>query len=120
MILLSSMTYVVTQPSYNYAHWVPRQFLRTIRVHYDALLWAERNGDIFLHSLGAFVLTLLFHHSRLPLVPRSPLFAVLIVATLCVAAELFQHLIGRGIQSLDLLLGLLGSFMAYLAIDKNN
>jgi len=113
------MTWVVTRPVYNYAHWVPRQFLRKIGVPYDVLLWAEVNGDLFLHFFGGLVLVLLIYLSRLPIFGRSALTALLSVIALCVSAELFQYLIERGAQSRDLLLGIMGGFMAYLAIDKN-
>ncbi len=119
ILLAGGLSYVVIQPSYNFAHWVPHSFLRRIGISYDALLWAEQNADIFLHFFGAALLTLLIHHAKLPILRRWRSSSFIIVCILCVGAEVAQYFIGRGVESGDLLLGICGSFMAYLAIDKN-
>jgi hypothetical protein len=120
LVLFVSMAYVVTRAEYNYAHWIPHAFLRNLGVSYASLLWAERHGDLFLHFAGAFALVPLINFAALPVVSITPQRAFLAVALVCIAAELTQFLIGRGFETSDLLLGLLGSFMAYLAIDKKN
>ncbi len=112
--------YVVTRPSYNFAHWVPHNFLRRIGFDYSTLLWAEQNADIALHFGGAFILTLLLRGSALPIISAPRIRPFIIVCGLCLAAEIAQHLIGRGIETSDLLLGICGSFMAYLAKDNKH
>jgi len=97
VVLAMLMTYIVTRESYNFAHWVPHHFLREIGIPYQVVLWSERNADLFLHFLGAMALTLLIYGAR---------FKVFIAP--------------RGFESSDLLLGILGSFMAYSTINKKN
>ena len=112
------MTYVVTRPSYNYAHWVPHSFLRSIGIPYSALLWFETNGDSFLHFFGAALLSYLLISSQIRYISSPPIRAIYCVISICIAAEVTQFLIGRGFEINDLLLGILGSFMAYLTIIK--
>ncbi len=114
------LTYVVTRESYNFSHWVPHHFLRDMGVPYHTILWSERNADFFLHFFGGMILTLLIFGARISWLASSPLAIFIAVSLLCVTAEVFQSSIGRGAESSDLLLGILGSFMAYLAIDKKN
>lgn len=119
LLLISSMAYVTTRPLYNYAHWIPHQFLRKMGVSYEVVYWGETNGDLLLHFFGGLILTWLIYLARLPGLGRSALLAFLSVSALCIGAEIFQYLINRGVESSDLLLGILGSFMAYLALNKN-
>ncbi len=119
-IIAISFTYVVAQPSYNFAHWVPHDFLRMLGVKYQQILWAESNADIFLHFFGAALLTLLTHGSNIRPFNFHPIAPFGFICLLCICAEVVQHLIGRGIETSDLLLGICGSFMAYLAQHKNN
>jgi len=118
-VCFSIMTYVVSSPEYNYAHWVPRSTLHQLGFSYDHLLWLERNGDYFLHFGGALLITLLLSVSKLPWVRQAPWRPLLLTVLMCFGAEALQFVIGRGVQSSDLLLGILGSFMAYLCITKN-
>ena len=120
LVLFVSMAYVVTRNGYNYAHWIPHAFLRDLGVSYTSLLWAERHGDLFLHFAGAFILTPLIYFAALPVVSLTTRRSFISVMLICIGAELTQLMIGRGLESSDLLLGILGSFMAYLAIEKNN
>lgn len=120
LLLAITMTYVTTRESYNFSHWVPHNFLRGLGVPYRAILWAERNADIFLHFFGAMALTFLTYGARLTFFNARPLFIFILVSILCLSAEVFQFSIGRGMQSSDLLLGILGSFMAYSTVNKKN
>lgn len=113
------MTYVVSRQSYNFAHWVPHGALRRIGASYEHLLWFEQHADYFLHFFGALFLTVILAAAQLPILKQTPLRPILFTIFLCIAAEALQYVIGRGVESRDLLLGILGSFMAYLAIDKN-
>ena len=117
--LAGIFTYVVTRSSYNFAHWVPHNLLRTIGLDYATILWAEQNADIALHFFGGFGLTLLLIHARLPFISLPLWRPLAIIVLLCFAAEGAQYLIGRGTETSDLLLGICGSFMAYLASYKN-
>lgn len=120
LLLATLMTYVVTRESYNFSHWVPHSLLRGLEIPYQAILWGERNADVFLHFTGGLVLTLLIYGSRLTLIDNRPARVFILISILCISAEIFQFTIGRGMQWGDLLLGILGSFMAYLAINKKN
>lgn len=113
------MTYVVTRTSYNYAHWVPHSFLRSIGIPYSALLWFETNGDSFLHFCGAALLSFLLIKSQIRYISLPAIRAIYCVIGVCVAAEVTQFFIGRGFEINDLLLGILGSFMAYLMLIRN-
>lgn len=118
--LTLSMSYVVTQPSYNFAHWVPHNTLRSIGISYANLLWAEQNADTVLHFFGAALLTALLYGSDLLWLKKNRLIPLALVCLACLAAELAQHIIGRGMETRDLLLGICGSFMAYLVVQKRN
>jgi hypothetical protein len=119
LILIITLTYVISRPSYNFAHWIPHNFIRQLGLSYDSILWAEQHADVALHFFGGFAITLLTSISALPFLKTKPLRILVLVCILCVAAELLQLRIGRGFDYLDLLLGILGGFMAYLAINKN-
>ena len=117
IILVLLMTYVVTRDSYNFSHYVPHHLLRQLNIPYWAILWGEQHADKFLHFFGAAALVWLITYARFSSISeRSALF---ISCLLCVGAECAQMWIGRGYNSSDLLLGILGSFMAYLGIRKN-
>ncbi len=120
LILGGGFTYVATRPQYNFAHLVPHTQLRQIGISYDTLLWAEQNADIALHFFGAFALTLLLAGAQIYYVSAPKIRPFISVCLLCLAAELVQHLIGRGIETGDLLLGICGGFMAYLVLDNKN
>ena len=117
-VLLTGMIYVVTRPAYNFAHWVPHNFLRRIGVSYDQMLWAEQNADLALHFFGAAILVFLIYRASLPILGKTVKCALATVIVLCIGAEIVQFTLGRGVETSDLLLGILGGFMAYLAIDK--
>ena len=114
------MSFVATRPVYNFAHWVPHNLLRDLGVPYATVLWAEQNSDYLLHFGGGFALTVLLRWSELPLTGQSVIRCVITVAALCFAAEIYQYLIDRGAETSDLLLGISGCFMAYLALFKNH
>lgn len=114
------MAYVATRQSYNFAHWVPHHLLRDLGIPYKAVLWGEQNADSFLHFFGGLSLTGLIYGARFKIFAAQPWRILLFVTLLCLFAELFQFVIGRGVESSDLLLGILGSFMAYSTINKKN
>ena len=114
------MTYVVTRESYNFSHWVPHPLLKKIGVPYEVVLWAEQNADLFLHFFGAMILTLLIFGAKLWFLKTRPIAIFTVVSFLCISAEVFQFSIDRGFESSDLLLGILGSFMAYSTVNKKN
>ncbi|MFT6408649.1 MAG: VanZ family protein [Arenicella sp.] len=114
------MTYVATRDSYNFAHWLPHRFLKEVGVPYQFVLWGEQNADVALHFFGAMILTFLIFGSKLSFFKSRPLAIFILVSTLCIGAEFFQFMIGRGIESSDLLLGILGSFMAYWGLIKKH
>lgn len=118
LIVFFSFTYVVTRESYNFAHWIPHRLLRNAGISYETLLWSEQNADVFLHFVGGFVITILLMFSNLPLLKNRHWLTLLLVCGLCFFAEVFQYLIGRGKETSDLLLGICGSFMAYLAVNR--
>ena len=96
---------------------MPHHLLRKLNIPYWAILWGEQHADKFLHFFGAAALVWLITYARFSSISeRSALF---ISCLLCVGAECAQMWIGRGYNSSDLLLGILGSFMAYLGIRKN-
>lgn len=119
LLLIIGITYVISRPSYNFAHWIPHNLIRQMGVSYEHMLWAEQRADSVLHLSGGLLLTLLIVGSQLPFLRVKTRRVFLLVCVFCIAAEILQHLIGRGFDYLDLLLGILGSFMAYLAINKN-
>ena len=118
-ILLVLLGYAATRSEYNSAHWVPHSLLRKFGAPYELVLYAEQNIDAALHFFGAAALVFALWFSKLPLLPKSSSKTAYLIALLCVGAESFQLLVGRGWQSSDLLLGMLGCFMAYLMISKN-
>jgi hypothetical protein len=120
LIIAGMMTYVATRESYNFSHWVPHPLLKNMGVPYAVVLWSEQNADIFLHFFGALFITLLIFGAQFWFFKTRPLAIFIFVSFLCAGAELFQYLIARGFESNDLLLGILGSFMAYSAIKKKN
>jgi len=117
LISLLVMAYVATKPNYNLAHWVPHGFLRQLGLPYSFVLHAEQNLDKALHFFGAALLTFLIIKSNFTFLNEQQILCLVIA--LCFAAELVQLLIGRSFNSIDLLLGFSGSFMAYLGITQN-
>ena len=120
LALIIGISYIISRPSYNFSHWIPHNFIHRIGVPYDTILWAEQHADMALHFFGGLLISLLIYASNLPFFKANGMRVFLIVFIFCLAAEVLQHIIGRGFDYLDLLLGILGSFMAYLAINKNN
>lgn len=120
LTLIIAAGYVVSRPSYNFSHWIPHDFIRQIGVPYNTVLWVEQRADVLLHFFGGLILSLLIYASKLPFFKNNATRTFIIVCIFCLAAEILQHIIGRGFDYLDLLLGILGSFMAYLSINKNN
>lgn len=118
LVVFLAIGYVATRDSYNFAHWIPHQLLREMGVPYHFVLWSEQNADVILHFFGAMILTVLIFGSKLPFFKSHPLSIFALVCVLCIGAEFFQLMIGRGVESSDLLLGILGSFMAYSALDN--
>jgi len=113
LLLVGLMAYVVFQPHYNFAHWVPHSQLRNMGVPYSVILHFESNADKLLHPIGGFVLTVLLIVCKWPLIshPRYRLFVLFCSAMLI--TECIQWTLGRGFEFSDLLLGVLGSFLAY-------
>ncbi|RBP51538.1 hypothetical protein [Arenicella xantha] len=119
LMLFTAMSFLVTRSGYNTAHWMPHNILRELGLNYQQRLWLETHTDIALHLLGAFVLTLLLYAADLLILRKRVTLILATVVSLCVVAEFAQHILGRDVESKDLLLGILGSFMAYLVIHKN-
>ena len=117
--LFIGLTYVVSRRSYNFSHWIPHNFIRDLGVSYESLLWAEQHADVVLHFLGGYFITRLIAASTLPFFKSDPSRIFVLVCIFCLATELLQLRIGRGFDYIDLLLGILGSFVAYLSINKN-
>ena len=115
--LASLMTYVVVQPEYNFAHWVPHHFLKRIGLSYKAVLYFEQHADILLHLFGAFILTLLLYCSAFF---KNRLSVVIIILLLVLSTEIVQLIIGRGFDLIDLTLGVAGSMFALLLINRQS
>ncbi|GGZ99009.1 hypothetical protein GCM10008090_04450 [Arenicella chitinivorans] len=118
LTVLSIGSYVVLQPQYNFSHWMPHRALRSVGVPYDAILWFEQNADIALHLLGGLFITALLYASNLPLLKQSAAKVLACTVGLCLLAEILQLGVGRNVELKDLLLGISGSFMAYLTIKQ--
>ena len=115
--LVVIMTYIVTRPSYNFSHWMPHGLLRSVHIPYKAILFFEQHADKALHFFGAAILVWLIVRAQLFSINKGLAFTFTVL--LCVGAEVVQWKIGRGYNSSDLLLGISGSFMAYLGITEN-
>ena len=113
-----SVAYVVVQPEYNFAHWIPHPLLRGLGVPYDALLYFESNADKLLHPLIAFILVLLLAKAEIPRISEPPHRPLQILLLTMLSAEIVQWKIGRGFEAADLALGLLGALCAYLIIYR--
>ncbi len=113
-------SYLALQPQYNFSHWMPHRALRSAGVPYNAILWFEQNADIALHLLGGLLITALLYASDLPLLRQSAATVLACMVGLCLLAEILQFAVGRDVELKDLLLGISGSFMAYLAIKQKN
>ncbi len=110
--------YVVLQPQYNFAHWVPHNFLRSIGIPYSVLLSAESDADKLLHPILAFILTVLLFRSRFPLLKDSIYRPMMFMIAVMVTAEIVQFIVGRGYEISDLLLVLAGSILATLYLYR--
>lgn len=116
LFLFCLVTFIATRQSYNIAVWIPHRLLRDIGISYPIVLWGEQNIDKLLHFTGSATLTWLLIKSKFSYINHGRAF--LIMALTCAFAEYVQQMIGRGFNSLDLLLGIIGSFVAYLATTK--
>lgn len=118
---ISLMIYVVTLPQYNFSHWVPHGYLKSIGAPYSLQLWLDHNLDKLAHFLGAiFILTLLYG-AKFFLYKRDNLrFYVCVLATfsLIIGAELVQKWVERGFSYADILFGVMGVFFASFLIKK--
>ncbi len=112
-ILVIVMAYVVVQPSYNFAHWLPHRLLYDLGIPYSAVLSLEQNADKLLHPLGAFLITVLLIKSELNILKSRNHIIIGIIITAVIAAEILQSNIGRGFDTYDLVLGVIGSIFAY-------
>jgi len=117
ILLTGSMSYVVLQSSYNFAHWVPHSLLYKLGVPYATVLYLESNADKLLHPLGAFVLTWLLVKSKIPQL-SYPLRSFGLLCLVMTVAEITQWQIGRGFESIDLLLGIAGSYIACCMLSR--
>ena len=115
ILLALAMGYVVLQPSYNFAHWIPHTLLRDIGISYPALLAFETHADKALHLFGAFLLSISLYRSQLPLLSQHRLYPFIAIFMASAGAELIQWSIGRGIEVNDLLVSALGCLLAYRA-----
>jgi len=120
LLLTISFSYVVLQPEYNFAHWVPHRLLRDIGVPYAAVLWFERNAEVGLHLFGSWALCLLMFFARLPILTNKTYRPLICMLFIILVAEFAQWRIGRGWDFSDILFGTLGCFMAYFTIENNN
>ncbi len=118
--LIVLMSYVVFQTQYNFAHWVPHRLLKSIGIPYQALLYFERNADVILHLLGAFVITLLIIKSDFSMILKHQIWIVALVCAALFLVEIYQQQIGRGFDLWDLILGIVGCVMAMLISTKNH
>ena len=114
IFLTSMMAYVVVQPSYNFAHWIPHTLLYDLGIPYSAVLSFEQNADKLLHSLGAFLITVLLIKSELRILKSRNHIIIGLIVTALTAVEILQYYIGRGFDINDLVLGVMGSVSAYL------
>jgi len=105
--------YVVLQPHYNFAHWVPHSFLRGIGFSYSSLLWFEQNADGFLHFSLSWLLTLLIYKSHFRIFKFHARRMLLFIITSQLGLEIVQNYVGRGFDYSDLLYGIIGCFVAY-------
>ncbi|NND80922.1 MAG: hypothetical protein HKN50_00705 [Gammaproteobacteria bacterium] len=120
LLLGVAVAYVVLQPSYNFAHWIPHSHLRAIGIPYEMLLAFESNADKLLHPLMGFVLTWLLLQARIPFLSLPPSRAWLVVLVLMIGAELWQFFIGRGFESLDITLGALAALLASVLFARQS
>jgi len=113
IFFVTVMAYVVLQPSYNYAHWIPHAFLYDLGIPYITVLSFEQNADKLLHPLGAFLITVLLIKSELNILKSRNHIIIGLIITMVIAAEIIQYYLGRGFDTFDLLLGVIGSIFAY-------
>lgn len=111
--LFIMMSSVVFKQAYNFAHWVPHNFLRSIGLSYASLLYFEQHADKLLHILVAFVLTSLLICSEIKHISRPKHRALILIIIALVLVELIQWQIGRGFGVIDAVLGIIASYWAY-------
>ena len=123
ILLFSSMLYIVLLPGYNFAHFVPHAFLRSLGIPYQYRLNFEIHMDKLLHFGGAFFLLLLFYGAKFNS-HRSASFRLIsyfiLVVLMIISAEVVQHFRGRGFSISDLLFGLAGAISGLLTIILTN
>jgi len=117
LVLVIVMTYLVTKPAYNFSHWLPHSLFRSLNIPYKVILFSEQHIDKVMHFFGAASIVCLVTYAQFFTIKKGGAF--LFTAILCLGAEFVQWKIGRSFNSSDLLLGILGGFMAYLSITEN-
>lgn len=119
VLLFSGMFYITLLPGYNFAHFVPHPLLRTLGVPYEYMLGFENHMDKLLHFGGAFCLLFLLYGAKLSS-SHSFYFQLFsyffLILCMVFGAEIVQHYRGRGFDSTDLLLGILGAISALLIV----
>jgi len=114
--LILLMSSLVFRQSYNFAHWVPHDYLRSIGLSYSALLYFEQHADKLLHIVIAFTLTVLLICSEIEKISRPKHRALILIVTGLILVELLQFQIGRGFGVLDAGVGILASYWAFSLI----
>ena len=112
-LLVISVCFVVFRQSYNFAHWVPHNFLRSIGLSYASLLYFERHADKLLHIVVAFTLTKLMIYAEIQSISRPKHRALILVIAVLILVEIIQWQIGRGFEVTDAALGIISSYWAY-------
>jgi len=112
LLFAGLVSYVVFQPQYNFAHWLPHSLLRDLGTPYSVVLYFESNADKLLHPLGALILTILLIGSQWPVISQPNYRTFVFLCVIMLLAEIVQWKLGRAFEISDLLLGIIGSLLA--------
>ena len=115
------MTYLVLLPQYNFSHWVPHGYLKSIGTPYWFQLWLDHNLDKLAHFLGALFILILLYGAKVffQSCANTRLISCTIITVICIlGAEITQKWIERGFSYPDIFFGVLGVLLALILIKK--
>ena len=122
--LLSStvlMAYLVLLPQYNFSHWMPHGYLKSIGTPYSFQLWLDHNLDKLAHFLGAFFILIFLYGAKFFFQKQSNsrLHLCTFITMACIlGAEIAQKWIDRGFSYPDIFFGTFGVLLALFLIKK--